>query len=157
MSKAVLDANVNGIIITIDPLPHDQKIYWNCIADINGKKSRRDLLKKYRKELENIIFIQGYSPDSIDKLGMSRINFAFVDGMHNYTSVLEEYNMIKRNQNAGDIIIFDDIQAAKYSEVGKLIKEIELSGEYTLQEVWSSPNRGYAIMTNKVNKTKSDG
>ena len=37
MSKAINDANIKGKIITIDIIPNDQKIYWNCIDDCNQK------------------------------------------------------------------------------------------------------------------------
>ena len=46
MSKALIDANTNGKIYTVDILPHDTKMYWNCIDDHDGMKSRKELLKK---------------------------------------------------------------------------------------------------------------
>jgi len=155
MSKAILDAHIDANIISIDPLPHNRQMYWNCIADIEGKSSRKDLLRGYQKELENILFVQGHSPDSLNKLGIDRINFAFVDGMHKYPNILEEYKFIKKHQVVGDIILFDDIQSAEYSDVGELAKNIEKTGEYSLQEIWSNENRGYGVMRKTGTEEKS--
>ena len=65
MSKAINDAKVNGTIITLDVLPHNEKIYWNCIDDLEGKKSRAELLNKWPDELKNIIFIQGQNRSTL--------------------------------------------------------------------------------------------
>ena len=56
MSRALIDANRNGKIYTVDILPHDTKMYWNCIDDHDGMKSRKELLKNWSKETDNIVF-----------------------------------------------------------------------------------------------------
>ena len=33
MAKALSDAKFEGSIFTIDVLPHDKKMFWNCAAD----------------------------------------------------------------------------------------------------------------------------
>ena len=147
MSKAFLDSKYTGSIISVDPLPHNTKMYWNCIADINGRSTRKELLKEYQEELSNIIFIRDQSPACLGKLGVERIHFAFVDGMHKYANIMQEYKYISDHQLPGDIIIFDDIQTAEYSDVGEFTREIERSGEYSLREIWSTKSRGYAVMT----------
>lgn len=147
MSKALLDSKHAGSIISIDPLPHNTKMYWNCIADIDGRSTRKELLKKYQEELSNIVFMQDHSPACLGKLGVERIHFAFVDGMHKHANIVQEYKYIKSHQLPGDIIIFDDIQTAEYSDVGEFVREIDRSGEYLLREIWSAKSRGYAMMT----------
>ena len=44
MAKALLDRKKDGKIFTIDILPHNKKIIWNCIEDFNGKSTRIELL-----------------------------------------------------------------------------------------------------------------
>ena len=38
MAKALYDNGRNGKIYTLDILPNDIKMYWNCIKDFVGKK-----------------------------------------------------------------------------------------------------------------------
>ena len=43
MSRVLINKKVSkGSIYTLDILPHNVKMYWNCISDpINGKVTRR--------------------------------------------------------------------------------------------------------------------
>ena len=40
MSKAINDSNIKGTIHTIDIISGENKIYWNCIDDHDGPKTR---------------------------------------------------------------------------------------------------------------------
>ena len=77
MSKALNENKVNGRIVTIDCISHNEKMFWNCIDDFEGPKTRAELLKKWESELLNIIFVQGWTSTTIKKIGLSRITFAF--------------------------------------------------------------------------------
>ena len=49
MAKALSDAKFEGSIFTIDVLPHDKKMFWNCAADrIEGKQSRYELITEWK-------------------------------------------------------------------------------------------------------------
>ena len=52
MSKGLEDDNRNGLIISTDILPHNKAFYWNCIDDNEKKKTRKELLQPWKKELE---------------------------------------------------------------------------------------------------------
>ena len=39
MAKSLIDMKNNGTIITLDCIGHNQKMYWNCISDLDGKKT----------------------------------------------------------------------------------------------------------------------
>ena len=82
MSKALIDNDRSGHIVTLDCLPHNEKMYWNSISDHDGKFTRQELLKNWDKELSKIIFIQGWTIESLSCLGLQRINFAFLDAQH---------------------------------------------------------------------------
>ena len=61
MSKAISDCKSVGEINTIDILPNNEKIYWNSISDIDGKKTRPELLQKWNEYINRIIFHSGNS------------------------------------------------------------------------------------------------
>lgn len=147
MSKALNDQKINGKVITLDCIPHNEKIFWNCIVDHEGKKTRRELLEKWRDELSNIIFIQGWTIDTLRRLGISRVNFAFLDAQHTKRSVMEEFLYIQERQVRGDIIFFDDVTPNLFNGVCEAIKEIEKFYPYKIQILDFDKNRGYAVAT----------
>jgi len=78
MAKALKDRGKNGKIITIDPLPHNIKMYWNCIDDNDSIKTRNELLYNYKNLMEKYItFHEGLSINVLKRLKMSRIHFSF--------------------------------------------------------------------------------
>lgn len=91
MSKALNDAGVYGKIITYDVLPNETEIYWNCIADVGRKHSRKTLLRDYEELLSNIIFVQGDTTLSMRKCSFDRVHFAFLDAMHTYEYVMSNF------------------------------------------------------------------
>ena len=61
MAKALLDRKKDGKIFTVDILPHNKKIIWNCIEDFDGKSTRIELLNNWNKFFKYIEFKQGRS------------------------------------------------------------------------------------------------
>jgi len=150
MARAIIDASTNGTIISIDPIPHNKEIYWNCISDCKGKTTRSELLSSYMHELDNIVFVQGASPEYLNKLGIKRIHYAFIDGEHSFPNIQYEFDYISSRQKKGDVIVFDDIQACDYSDVEDLLRKIESQKSYQIERIWSSTARGYGI-ARKIN------
>lgn len=144
MSKAINDSNIIGEIHTIDIIPNDLKIFWNCIDDHEGPKTRNELLEKWKNELKNINFITGPSRYVLKKYSKNKIDFAFIDGMHNYINVKREFNFISSLQKKGDKIIFDDVNE-KFVEVKNFLEEINLEKKYIVKILDSSRERSYAI------------
>ena len=147
MARALIDNNCNGFITTIDCVPHNQQIYWNCISDCDGPSSRANLLKTWKDELNRIIFIQGWSGPTLEKLGLTRINFAFLDAQHTLENVLMEFNYTSERQKKGDIIVIDDVTPNKFQGVCDAINSIKLKNTYSIKELMFSEGRGYAIAT----------
>ena len=145
MSKAINDLNANGKVITIDCIPHNKKIFWNCITDFEGKKTRKELLSSWPFELGNIIFIQGWTINTLEKIETDRINFAFLDAQHTKKSVLEEFFYINARQKKGDIIFFDDVTPGLFDGVCEAVNEIEHTYNYQIHRLNFDKNRGYAI------------
>ena len=145
MAKALIDSGHKGTVNTIDIIPNKKKIYWNCISDAEGKKTRLELLNSWRKELQYINFIEGTTSRQMRKLKFEKIDFAFLDAQHDKESVIEEYNFVKRHQTRGDIIIFDDV-SKKFNEIMEAIDLIKKENYYNISILeFSDEKRGYAI------------
>ena len=151
MAKALIDSNKDGKIFTIDILPHNKPILWNCIDDHEGPKTRKDLLSKWSNEIKKIIFVQGHSRKRLPKMNLARINFAFIDAMHEEEDVLSEYRYVCQKQKAGDIIIFDDVTPNLFEGVYRAIKKVEEENLYKVERITLSDQRGYAVATKKIN------
>lgn len=145
MAKALYDNKSCGKVITVDVLPNNVSIYWNCIHDNEGKKTRLEILEKWKELVQNyIIFLQGYSDFVLKQLDISRIHFAFIDGSHEYEDVKNDAEFIIKRQKKGDIIIFDDYSPDKFIGVVKFVDEITDNNIYSRKIFFSETNRGYA-------------
>ena len=147
MAKALSDSDIPGSILTFDVLPHKKKIYWNCIVDhIEGPTSREKLLKPW-EDLVNkyIIFHQGYSIIELKKIGLQRINFAFLDGAHTYKDVLFEFDILKNQQKKGDIIVFDDYNKLSFPGIVEAVDEICNKFGYKKKIIKSFDSRNYVV------------
>lgn len=148
MAKALIDNNIEGIITTIDSISHQKKIYWNCIDDFEGPKTRLKLLEKWDIELQKIIFIHGWTNDVLSGLGIGRINFAFLDAQHTKEDVLNEFKFVSKRQKKGDIVVFDDVTKDLFPGVCEALEFIESNFSYKVERINFTSNRGYAIATN---------
>jgi len=147
MAKALVDNDYEGIVTTIDSIAHEKEIYWNCIDDHDGPKSRMQLLKKWEPELQRIIFIQGWTDDVMSRLGIGRINFAFLDAQHTKEDVLKEFKFVSKKQLVGDIVVFDDVTKDNFPGVCEAVEFIEKNYSYTIEKINFTSKRGYAIAT----------
>ena len=137
-------------IHTIDMIPNNVKILWNSLSDVeNGKVTRQDLLKEYVNYLDKIIYHVGNSRRVLKKIDLKRINFAFLDGSHEYDDCKLEFNYINKRNQKGDIIIFDDYTQNRFDGVCKLVNEVLESKKYYHEIFEENHNRGYAILTKK--------
>lgn len=150
MAKALADNKKEGKIITFDVLPHDIKMFWNCIDDHNGPQSRKDLLSPWSKLVERyIVFHQGDTRIEMKKVKLQRTHFAFLDGFHTYPDVIYEYSQIRGLQKRGDIIVFDDYTPQQYPGLVKAVDEICSNDNYSKLIINSTNNRGYVIAEKK--------
>ena len=148
MAKALSDSEFEGSICTLDVLPHFKKMFWNCAADhTKGDQNRHDLLNDWAHLTERyIIFIQGFTKHILPKIGLSRINFAFLDGAHSYKDVMFEFNAISKRQKNGDIIVFDDYNKKHFPGIVKAVNYIDKEMNYDVKLVRNKNTlRDYAI------------
>jgi hypothetical protein len=148
ISMAMFDMQRAGIIMTFDVLPHTQKIYWNCIDDLKGPKTRAELLKPWQNLVNKyIIFQQGDSKMCLNKVVSDRIHFAFLDGSHTYKDVLFEFLKIKDYQKSGDVIVFDDYNSVQFPGLVRAVNFICEEFSYNIDVIYAHDARGYAIAT----------
>lgn len=145
MSKAINNMKIKGKIYTIDILPHNKKMFWNCIDDHDGKRTRAELLVHWKDYVQNIEFITGFSKNILQKIDLKRINFAFLDGAHNLRTIKKEYEYVSQRQKKNDIIFFDDITNDIFPELSDFIRVIEKNNTYKVDYLSSSESRGYAL------------
>jgi hypothetical protein len=146
MSKALSDYNRAGVILTLDVIPHNKPIFWSSKSDLEvGKLTRKKMLRGYKKLLSNIIFLQGYSQALISKIGIERINFAFLDGAHNQKALIQEYEFVAANQDIGDILIIDDVENSLYQGIMSAFDKIKKQNLYEFKNIRSSDSRVYSV------------
>jgi len=145
MAKAFNDAGVLGKILTFDVIPHDARMIWNCIDDLDGKKTRNELLAPWQRERDRILFYQGSTVRHLRRFGMGRIHFAFLDAYHEKEDVLMEFGFIRNRQQPGDMVLFDDVTEGVFDGVVRALEEIEKDGLYSIRRIASSSKRGYAV------------
>lgn len=148
MAKALADEAACGKIITLDLLPHTTKMYWNCIDDHEGPKTRQELLSPWKDLVDPyIIFIENDSRIGISRTAMGRINFAFLDGAHTYDDVMIEFDMVQKQQAQGDVIVFDDYNPSLFPGI---VKGVDAGCErwgYSKVVIKSRDDRAYVIAT----------
>lgn len=147
MAKAMIDARIGGQVVSLDILPHNTPMIWNCIDDYEGRKTRQQLLARWPEELGRVIFIQGWTASQLRKTGLVRVNFAFLDAQHTLDQVMEEYRYVCDRQRRGDIIVFDDVTPGFFDGVVEAVDQIEGESLYDVHRVWVSDQRGYAVAT----------
>jgi len=145
MAKALADAGVPGHILTIDVLPHDVAMYWNCIDDLEGPKTRRELLADQETLLARIVFAEGDTREMLGQLGLSRVHAAYLDAQHTFEDVMAEFRFVAARQRQGDIIVFDDVTPGLFPGVVQAVDQIECSFPYAMERIQVSEQRGYAI------------
>ncbi|PJB69203.1 MAG: class I SAM-dependent methyltransferase [Alphaproteobacteria bacterium CG_4_9_14_3_um_filter_47_13] len=124
MARALADADMCGKIITLDLLPHDVRMYWNCIDDHEGTKTRAELLAPWKTLVDAyILFIENDSRIGIRRTATGRIHFAFLDGAHTYEDIMIEFDMVRQRQEEGDVIVFDDYNPVLFPGIIKGVDE----------------------------------
>ena len=148
MAKACDDAGMrpNQVkVVSVDILPHNRKMYWGCISDFDGPKTREELLSPWKPLRDRVEYIQLDSPSDLSHLALPTVDFAFVDGNHNYSPVLSELSYITERQVSGGIIVVDDYSIAQYPEIVRAVNDSLLLEAYSHRTVNISSSRTLLI------------
>ena len=109
-----------------------KKIYFKYIKkqDPYSISAVRDLLKKFKN---NVNLIKGNSNIILKKIDMSKIDFVFLDGGHNYETVLNDLKCCNEVVKNNGIIICDDYDLSFAPGVKKAVDEFVLENNFDCQ------------------------
>lgn len=148
MAKALQNQEKPGTIVSYDVLPHRTAMYWNCIDDCEGPKTRADLLNPWQDLLHKyILFHEGNTRLELPKMHPERIHFAFLDGAHTFKDVMFEFEQIRERQKKGDMIVYDDYTPKQFPGLVKAVDEICKRYQYYRTDLVAHPGRGYVVAT----------
>ena len=107
-----------------------KNIYFNYIKKLNpySLEAVNDLLKKFKN---NISLIKGNSNVILKKIDMSKIDYVFLDGGHDYQTVKNDLNFCREVIVNGGTILCDDYNLSYAPGVKKAIDEF--SSEHGLK------------------------
>ena len=99
-----------------------KKIYFKYIKKQNpySLEAVRDLLKKFEK---NVHLIQGNSNKVLNKMDMSKIDYVFLDGGHEYNTVKNDLDNCIEVIKKGGTILCDDYNLGSAPGVKEAIDE----------------------------------
>ncbi len=99
-----------------------KNIYFNYIRRQNpySLEAVEDLLKKFKN---NVTLIKGNSNIILKKIDMSKIDYVFLDGGHDYQTVINDLNCCKEVITNGGIVLCDDYDLSYAPGVKKAIDE----------------------------------
>ena len=109
-----------------------KKIYFKYIKkqDPYSISAVRDLLKKFKN---NVNLIKGNSNIILKKIDMSKIDFVFLDGGHNYKTVLNDLKCCNEVVKNNGIILCDDYDLSFAPGVKKAVDEFVLENNFDCQ------------------------
>jgi hypothetical protein len=146
MARAMKDGGCSGKIVTFDLLPHDRKMLWNCIDDHDGAKTRRELLAPWNDLVDSYaMFLETDSRTGLRRLATGRVNFAFLDGAHTFRDVMDEFVVVAKRQQKGDVIVFDDYNTTDFPGLVQAVDEGCVQLGYSKTVIRSVGSRAYVI------------
>ena len=100
-------------------------LYFNYIKRINpySVEGVEDLLSKYKN---NVSLLKGYSNKLLKKINMSKIDYVFLDGGHDYSTVINDLNCCNEVVQNGGTVLCDDYDLSYAPGVKKAIDEFTL-------------------------------
>jgi predicted O-methyltransferase YrrM len=138
---ALTDSKVHGRVTSVDVIDPNGLELRNSIVECEGPKTLAQILAPW-PEAQRIDFLQSTGTKWLTA-NAGRVHVAFVDGKHSYEAVSWEASLLAERQQAGDLVVFDDVQIAA---VDRAVFELR---SYTVRYVDVLPNRKYAIARRK--------
>ncbi len=113
-----------------------KNIYFNYIKRQNpySLEAVEDLLKKFKN---NISLIKGNSNIVLKKIDMSKIDYVFLDGGHEYQTVKNDLNFCKEVIDNGGTVLCDDYDLSYAPGVKKAIDEFSSEQGFECSIIWN--------------------
>ena len=131
------DENKNEIIPNTKFSNPLKKIYFQYIKRLNpySKEAVQDLLNKFK---ENVYLIKGNSNKVLKEINMSKIDYVFLDGGHDYNTVSNDLNCCKEVASNGGTILCDDYDLGYAPGVKKAIDEFTKKNKFKSEIMWNN-------------------
>ena len=116
------DENKNEVIPNVNFSNPLKQLYFKYIKRQNpySLEAVKDLLKKFEKNIE---LIKGNSNEILRKVDMSKIDYVFLDGGHDYETVKNDLENCKSVINNNGTVLCDDYNLSYAPGVKKAIDE----------------------------------
>ena len=113
-----------------------KQIYFKYIKrqDPYTIEAVEDLLKKFKK---NVHLIKGNSNTVLKKIDMSKIDYVFLDGGHDYETVKNDLNCCSEVIDNNGTILCDDYNLSYAPGVKKAIDEYVMKKNYKCEILWN--------------------
>ena len=117
-------------------------IYFKYIKrqDPYSKEAVEDLLRKFKN---NVSLIRGNSNIVLKKIDMTQIDYVFLDGGHDYSTVMNDLNCCIDVVNNGGTILCDDYDLSYAPGVKKAIDEFTSNNNFSSRII---SNNRFAII-----------
>tara|TARA_B100000214_G_scaffold367535_1_gene337814 strand:+ start:121 stop:750 length:630 start_codon:yes stop_codon:yes gene_type:complete len=117
-------------------------IYFKYIKrqDPYSKEAVEDLLGKFKN---NVSLIRGNSNIVLKKIDMAQIDYVFLDGGHDYSTVMNDLNCCIEVVNNGGTILCDDYDLSYAPGVKKAIDELTSNNNFNCRII---SNNRFAII-----------
>ncbi|MBD1141195.1 class I SAM-dependent methyltransferase [Pelagibacterales bacterium SAG-MED39] len=131
------DQNKSEIIPNVNFSNPFKKIYFKYIKrqDPYSLEAVEELLKKFEK---NIHLIKGNSNQILRKMEMSKIDYVFLDGGHDYETVKNDLNLCMEVINNGGTVLCDDYNLSYAPGVKKAIDEYVQNNSFKCEKLHGS-------------------
>ena len=119
-----------------------KNIYFKYIKrqDPYSKEAVEDLLSKFKN---NVSLIRGNSNIVLKKIDMAQIDYVFLDGGHDYSTVMNDLNCCIEVVNNGGTILCDDYDLSYAPGVKKAIDELTSNNNFNCRII---SNNRFAII-----------
>jgi predicted O-methyltransferase YrrM len=139
---ALMDAEATGWVTSVDVMPPDERVRRNTVAEVTGLKTLHETLEPW-PEANGIAFIESTGIEWLTQ-HPERVHVAFVDGKHSGVVVRQEGLLLADRQEAGDVVVFDDVHIPDVGAAVDSLKRV-----YDIERLQVLPKRAYAIARRK--------
>ena len=115
MARALLDANLGGMVYSVDVIDHQSKLNWHVGKQdpedplANMSISRSEMWNRwFDKESALVTPISGPSQEILGSWSFGPIDIAFIDGAHTYEAVRRDLATLDLLMTPAGVIVLDD-------------------------------------------------
>lgn len=137
----------DGRVISVDVMDPHGRVRRNTPAECDGLKTLAEIMSPWDEASDiGMCFLKSTGVEFLQSRPLhERFNVAFIDGKHSTDAVSQEWRLLSKLQQPGDVAIFDDVQM---EPVSRGLKGADAA--YTFERLsLGHVNRTYAIGVRK--------